>query len=110
MQRRAEVDTFIGKQPVQLLEGMLGHQAVRQRKSLANRVDRQGGGPDDGEGGVGQGLYPPGVHVAVEQAGQAAVYFHESEGLVRSHRLPRASCCTRGNLPIAGLMQPICGR
>ena len=47
------------------------------------------------------------MQVAVEQAGQEAVYFREAEGLVRLHRLPRESSCTRGDSPIAGFRQSL---
>ena len=62
---------------------MLGHPTARQGQPLADRVDRQGGGLDNAEGGVGQGQNPLGVQVAVEQAGQEAVHSREAEGLVR---------------------------
>jgi hypothetical protein len=44
------IDSLVGQQPIHLL----GHQATRQGESLANRIDRQGSGSDDAEGGVGQ--------------------------------------------------------
>jgi len=89
--RRIDIDVFIGQQPVDRLDGILGHQATRQRKPLTDRVDWQGGGSNDAEGGVGQGQDPLGVHVAIAQAGEATVHLREAEGLDRLHRWPRES-------------------
>ena len=74
---------------------------------MADGIDRQRGGRDDTEGGVGQGQDSLGVHVAIEQAGQEVVHFREAEGLGRLHCWPRESCCMRGDSRIVGLRQPI---
>jgi hypothetical protein len=53
-QRGVDIDPLVGQQPVNLLDRVLGHQTPRQGKALADRIDRQGRGLDDAEGGVGQ--------------------------------------------------------
>jgi hypothetical protein len=94
------------RQPVYLFDGVLGHPTARQSQPLTDRVDRQRGGSNNAEGGIGQRQDPLGVHVTIEQAGQEAVHFREAEGLGRLHRLPRESCCVRRDSPIVGSRQP----
>jgi hypothetical protein len=53
-QRGVDIDPMIGQQPIHLLDRMLGHKAARQSQALSDRIDRQGGGLDDAERGVGQ--------------------------------------------------------
>jgi hypothetical protein len=96
-QRGVDIDPCVGQQPVHLLGGMLGYQAARQSETLTDRIDGQGRGPDDAEGGVGQGQDALGVQVAIKQAGQEAMHVLEAEGLVRSHLAPESSCL-RGRL------------
>jgi hypothetical protein len=83
--RGIDADPLVGQQPVHRFDGMLGDQTARQRQTLSDRVDRQGRGSDDTESGIGQGQYPFGVRVALDQVLQETVHPWEAKGLVRFH-------------------------
>ena len=53
--RRIDVDPLIGQQSVHLFDGVFGDQPTSQGETLSDRIDRQGRGADDAEGGIGQG-------------------------------------------------------
>jgi hypothetical protein len=102
-----DIDPLVGQQPIHLLDRMLGHQAACQGKPLTDGIDRQGRGLDYAQGGVGQRQHALGVQVAIEQAVQEAAHLIEAKGPARCHRLPRESCCMRGDSPVVDFRQPI---
>jgi hypothetical protein len=77
---------------------------IRPRASaaLTDGIDRQRRGSDHAKGGIGQRQNAFGMQIAVEQVGQEAVHVLKAKGLVRFHRLLRASCRKRGDSMIDG--------
>ena len=53
-QNIVDVDGWVGEQPVDLLDGMLGLQVTRGGEALANGADRQGGVVQHAEGGIAE--------------------------------------------------------